>query len=168
MVTCPSVLRTGATSLGVIGIIGLGTAHANPASLVPSAGDPGNSVDLHLSLDYEYQLDSSLIRREHVGSPGADPLAGIPRSKDLQFHQFRHVLTPHADLAVFHDLWVSFAIPIIRAQQRELKLATGVAREDSSTLRDGLLPMDGFDARAPGTAPPGNLVFRGIDRSGID
>jgi hypothetical protein len=43
-----------------------------------------------------------------------------------------------------------------------------VSRDGSSTLRDGLLPTAGFDARDPGTPPPGNLVFRGVSRSGLD
>ncbi len=168
MVACRSVLRTSATALGVFGLVGLGTAHANPAAIVPSAADPGNVADVHVSVDYAYQLDRSLISREHVGAPDADPLGGIPRHKDLKFQQFRHVLTPHAELAVFHDTWVSFAIPIILAQARELELANGVTRDSSSTLQDGLLPLEGFDARDPGTPPPGNLVFRGHDRHGLD
>ncbi len=143
-------------------------AQANPAAEVPSAADPGNPIDLHMRLDYEYQIDRSLLTRERVGAVGTDPLGGIPKSKDLAFHQYRHVLTPRAELGVYHDTWLSIALPIIIAQARELDLATGVDRANSSTIDDGLLPMAGFDARDPGTAPPGKLVFRGVSRGGLD
>ncbi|MEO8705260.1 MAG: hypothetical protein ABI867_34780 [Kofleriaceae bacterium] len=142
------------------------TASANPASNVPSASEPGNPIDLHVTLDYEYQLDRSNILREQVG-PGVDPTQAIPETLDLEFHQFRHVLTPRAELGFFHDSWLSFALPIVIAQARELELGDGVSRAGSTTLQDGLLPMEGFDARDPGTAPPGNLVFRGIGRHGL-
>ena len=147
---------------------GVKTARANPDAEVPSAADPGNPIDLHVRLDYEYQIDRSLITRERVGAVGIDPLNGIPKSKDLTFHQYRHVLTPRAELGIYHDTYLTVALPIIIAQARELELASGVDRANSTTIDDGLLPAEGFDARDPGTAPPGNLVFRGASRSGLD
>lgn len=166
VVTSSAVLRLAATLTSVLGV-GLGVAYANPASEVPSAGDPGHALNLFVWLDYEYQLDRALITRERVGR-ATDPLDPIPRHKDLDFHQYRHVLTPRAELAVFRDTWLSVAVPIIIGQARELELADGVTRESSSTIRDGLLPAAGFDARDPTAAPPGDLVFRGASRSGLD
>ncbi len=147
---------------------GLSTARANPDAEVPSAADPGDPIDLHVRLDYEYQIDRAQIVRERVGAVGIDPLDGIPKSKDLQFHQYRHVLTPRAELGIYHDTYLTLALPIIIGQARELELASGVDRMNSTTIDDGLLPADGFDARDPGTAPPGSLVFRGVSRSGLD
>jgi hypothetical protein len=169
-----SVLRTGATAgicllgLGLgLGGLGLETAHANPASIVPSAADPGDPADLNIRLDYEYSIESASIWREQVGF-AADPLDPIPKHRDLAFKQFRHLLVPRADLGIFHNTWLSFAMPIVIAQQRELTLGEGVTRATSTTLQDGLLPPDGFDARDPGTAPPGDTVFRGVNRKGLD
>lgn len=147
---------------------GVSPARANPDAEVPSAADPGNPIDLHVRLDYEYQIDRAQIRRERVGAIGTDPLDGIPKSNDLEFHQYRHLLTPRAELGLYHDTYLTVALPIIIAQARELELASGVDRANSSTVDDGLLPMQGFDARDPGTAPPGSLVFRGVSRSGLD
>lgn len=173
MITCTTVVRTGATALAAMtawGALALGpaTARANPASLVPSAGDPGYSLNLFLWLDYAYEVDSALIAREAVGTPAAGPAGAVPVQPELDFHQSRHVLTPRAELAVFHDTWVSMALPIVIGQARELELANGVTRASSSTLADGLLPMQGFDARDPSAPPPGDLVFRGVSRSGLD
>jgi len=147
---------------------GVHIARANPDAEVPSAADPGDPIDLHVRLDYEYQIDRADILRERAGAIGTDPLNGIPKSKDLQFHQYRHVLTPRAELGIYHDTYLTVALPIIIAQARELELASGVDRANSSTIDDGLLPAASFDARDPGTAPPGNLVFRGVSRSGLD
>lgn len=161
MVTCSPVLRT--RVLWLLALSG-GTASANPASFVPSP----SAQNFRLWLDYEYQVDSSLITRERVGGADQDPLGGIPRGADLEFHQFRHVLTPRADVGVSSRGWLSLALPIVIGQARELELADGIDRFGSSTINDGLLPMEGFDARDPGTPPAGNLAFRGVSRSGLD
>lgn len=164
MVPCVPVLRASAlASLLLVGVTA--TARANPASLVPSAG----VEDRHalFDLEYRYELDSSTVAREGL-VPGTDPTSPIRRTDDLAFHQFRHVLTPRAEIGVFRDTWVSLALPIIITQARELELADGIDRSTSTTLRDGLLPMAGFDARDPSAAPPGDLVFRGVGRAGLD
>jgi len=142
-------------------------ARANPASDVPSAADPDNATDLHVTVDYGYEADRSKVRREIVGTQ-ADPLAPLATTKDLSFHQFRHIITPRAALGIYHDTWVSVALPVIITQARELELDSGIDRTTSTTLVDGLLPMEGFDATDPGTAPPDNLVFRGRNRHGLD
>jgi hypothetical protein len=79
----------------------------------------------------------------------------------------RHLVTPRADVALYHNVWISFGAPIVLAQSSELSLATGVARATSLTFAGGLLPAGGFDAQAPGMALAGDLVFRGISRSGV-
>jgi hypothetical protein len=163
VVFCVPVLR--ASALVSVLVLGAGGALANPASIVPSAG----VEDRHavFDLEYHYELDSSTVSREGVG-PGSDPQQPIRRTNDLAFHQFRHVLTPRAEIGVFRDTWLSIALPITIAQARELKLADGIDRATSTTLRDGLLPMAGFDARDPGTAPAGDMIFRGVGRAGLD
>ena len=146
MLPFPSVLLRMLSIL--VAVAGVSSpARANPSSLVPSAGVEGAPMSLHMRIDYAYDLQSSVIMREHVGGADADPLGGIPRSKDLEFHQFRHILTPRAEVGIFRDTWLSIALPIIISQARELKLASGIGRADSQTLSSGLLPPDGFDAR---------------------
>ena len=164
------MLRSRTVALAAVWLLGAGApaALANPHSIVPSAADPGDPIDFHVWLDYQYQLDSSLITRERVGAVGTDPLGPIQRSRDLEFHQYRHVLTPRAEMGVYHDTYLTLAMPIIIGQARELERASGVDRANSTTVDDGLLPMDGFDARDPSAPPPGNLLFRGRSRSGLD
>lgn len=151
----------------IVLLLAAADASANPASLVPSAADANDLADLNLHVDYEYAIESASILREAVGET-TDPLAPLPRRRDLAFQQFRHTIIPRAELGIYHDTWVSFAIPITLTQVRELKLGDGVTRETSTTVEDGILPAEGFDARDPGVAPPGDFMFRGIKRSGID
>jgi hypothetical protein len=153
-----------------------GDAFANPNSIVPGGQDPespdagyaNKSVDVWTEIDYAYELDSSTIVRERVGDPAADPLAGVPTVRDLEFKQFRHVLTPRLHVGVFRDTFVTAAVPIVIQQVRELRFIDANDRAGSSTVADGLLPVEGFDARDPGTPTPGDLAFRGPNRRGID
>ena len=147
-------------------------AHANPASIVPTAADSSfdnvqhSAVDVIVHVDYDYEQDGSSILRERVG-PGADPNGPVPVTRDLKFKQFRHTLTPRIETGVYHDTWLYAALPIVITQQRELRL-DGVPRTSSTTIADGLLPPGGFDARDPTTPPAGDLVFRGQSRHGLD
>ncbi|HET9991257.1 MAG TPA: hypothetical protein VFQ65_22155, partial [Kofleriaceae bacterium] len=144
------------------------TAHANPASLVPGGIDHGDRIDAVGTLDYEYEQDSSTIWRESVHDTNADPNAPLPLHRDLAFHQFKHTLTPRLDVGLVRDSWFTVALPVTITQTRELRLDQGVDRAGSSTVVDGLLPAAGFDARDPGTPPTGDMMFRGVDRHGID
>ena len=144
------------------------TAHANPASLVPGGIDHGDRIDAVGTIDYEYEQDSSTIWRESVHDTNADPNSPLPLHRDLAFHQFKHTLTPRLDVGLVRDTWFTVALPVTITQTRELRLDQGVDRTGSSTVVDGLLPAAGFDARDPSTPPTGDMMFRGVDRHGID
>lgn len=150
-------------------------AFANPDSIVPAAQpaeDPTadyseKSVDVYGVVDYSYELDSSTIVRERVG-PGADPNQQPPTVQDLKYKQFAHTLTPALHIGVFQDAFFSVALPITITQVRELSLVDPTNRAGSTTVQDGILPADGFDARDPGTPTTGSLLFRGPTRKGLD
>jgi hypothetical protein len=157
-------------------VLGLSaTAYAGPFSIVPGGQDPetpdagyaNQSVDLWTEVDYEYELDSSTIVRERIDADG-DPLQGTATVRDLEFKQFSHKITPRVSVGVFRDTFVSAAMPIVIQQARELRFIDATDRSGSSTVADGLVPMQGFDARDPGTATPGDLLFRGPNRRGLD
>lgn len=159
MVTSTLVLRTCVLASSVCVA---SAAYANPAGEVPSSDQ--NAL---FHLDYEYEVDSALITRDEVGDPNADPLGPVPNHRDLEFHQYRHVITPAIELGVSKAPYLMFSVPIVIAQSRELSLASGVDRENSTTIGDGFLPANGFDARDPTAGLSGNLVFRDVSRSGV-
>lgn len=169
MIPCDAVLRTTALLAYLASVLGSSTgASANPLGFVPTAADVESPSLFHLTVDYAYSVESARIEREAIG-PGADPLGGIPRQDDLAFKQFRHTLTPKLELGILRDAWFSFAVPLVIAQARELSL-DGISRDESSTIRDGLLTPDGFDGRDPATPLPagGDLIFRGQTRAGVE
>lgn len=150
-------------------------AFANPASIVPGGHDPDDpsadhpqkSIDVYGQVDYSYELDSSTIVRERLG-PGADANEQPPTVQDLAFKQFKHTITPSLHVGIFRDAFFYAALPIVITQVRELSLVDGSDRGGSATIQDGILPMSGFDARDPGTPTPGDLLFRGPKRKGVD
>jgi hypothetical protein len=131
-------------------------------------GEPQANVQMHAGIDYEYEADSSRVMREHVGDPSANPSAPLPVQNDLSFKQFRHRVTPKVELDVGRTVFFTAALPVVITQARELRLDTGVTRATSSTVIDNILPMQGYDARDPGSAPPGDLMWRGVARHGLD
>ncbi|NVB85455.1 MAG: hypothetical protein HOV81_44230 [Kofleriaceae bacterium] len=163
------------TVLVVLGALEL-AARANPASLVAggkapedaSAPSTNDSVDVITEIDYAYELDSSSLVRERVGNPSADPNAPLPTVRDLKFRQFRHTITPRFQIGVFNNTFVTFALPIVIQQAREITLDEGVDRAGSTAVTDGLISANGFDSRDPGTATTGDLMFRGPVRHGLD
>jgi len=138
------------------------TVHANPAGVVPAQGQIIGEVD------YAYEADKSEVTRERAGLPGTDPTGPVPVRKDLAFKQFSHTITPSVQVGIGAGLFLEGALPIVITQARELHLDDGVPRDQSSTLADGIIPAAGYDARDPSTPPPGDLVFRGVSRHGLD
>jgi hypothetical protein len=165
VITCAPVLRTTAVLLALASAGR--TAHANPAGFVPTVDSAGPGEQVHVDADYEYDVDTAQITRELVGDPDTDQLGLIPEHRDLQVRQVRQLVTPKIELAIYHGGWISFAVPIILAQSREVSLASGVDRTGSLTIADGILPATGFDASKPGPIASGDLLFRGVSRTGV-
>lgn len=162
---------------------GPAAAIAGPDSDVASAFDPEDGFDLHLSLGYQLDVHRAAIRREEAGRPGTDPTDPVPVSDDLVFDSTTQTIVPHLELGLFHDVAFSLALPYVVSESRTLELdqrdkpctfdipgATCVSRMSSSTLRDGLLPMAGYDGEHGGAGFTGNdpTVFKSPGRSGVD
>ena len=133
-------------------------AVAGPFTTVPSAADPGDPIDLHLTLDWELRLGRGQITRERVGLASVAPTDPIPEVRDLLLESSRHTLRAGAELGVFHDTWLSLGLPIVISDQRALLFdqqdtpcsfagagATCVNADNSPTVLDGLLPARGYD-----------------------
>lgn len=149
-----------------------GTGVAGPASEVASAFDDGDSIDIHLSLGYGFELARAAIQRERAGLPGTAETDPVPVLDDLVFAGARHTLTPRLAIGIFPDFSLYAALPVVLSQTGDLSLdqidqINQVDATSSSTVMDGLLPETGFDA-ATGGDISGNTIFRGARRSGLD
>jgi hypothetical protein len=172
--------------------VGVGRpAAANEWTDIASAFDDVNPNHFFVGVDYLYEARRAAIKRELSGAkdiPAAPDT--IPVGKDLYFMQDRHVIKPHLDVGLFHDVQFSVALPITLSLTRSYDfdqraepcvfpaqggVATCIDRTNSSTLTDGLLPNPpsgpiGFDANDPTTnfATNSKTVFRSPSRSGLD
>jgi hypothetical protein len=171
---------------GAVGLVGgVSAALASPPGEVVSAFDPDDRFDLHLTLEYGLELHRASIRREQAGLPGTQPTDPLPVVKDLYFEGSRHLVVPRLDLGLFTDFSFTAALPVVISDSRSLSLdqrdspcvfpggggaATCIDRSNSTTVQDGILPANGYDAQNPGGPgfPDGATIFRGPDRAGLD
>ena len=166
MVTCPSVLRTACRLAGGDRnhrardrarepCLTRARVPAEPRQLGRSPPRPRLRVPARQLADH---VVSTSVRRAPIRSPAsrAARISSSTSSATCSRHTrtSRHLPRP---------------VGLVRdADHPSPRHASSSSRAGSParTLRpcvDGLLPAEGFDARDPGTAPPGNLVFRGID-----
>jgi hypothetical protein len=161
-------------------------ALAGPDSEVASAFDRGDKLDVHVSLEYRFTGRTASVKRELAGLPGADPDGPLPLVKDLRFSGARQEVIPRLELGVFTDLALTAALPIVIRETRTLAFdqrgsdcvfaadpgaATCIDATNSTTVADGILPPEGFDAGdpdGPGFSTAVATIFRGVERHGLD
>lgn len=168
--------------LVALAALGARTAAAGPDGEVASAFSGDDKFTLNLTVDYRLDIRRSAIRRELAGRPGTAPTDAEPLGRDLVFAGQRHTLVPRVELGLFRDFALVLAMPYVLSDTRELELdqrdtpcvfgagGTCVDRGSSSTLADGIIPMDGFDGQngGAGFAADDPTVFRSPARSGLD
>jgi hypothetical protein len=165
-------------------------AHASEVTRVATAFEPKNTIDLHVGVGYDFQFKQAAILREW-GVGGSNRM-----TKDLTYQQVRHELSPSLELGLFRDLSVYLTLPVVLSDDREYAFdqrdgsecifpedatssgtktqPTCVNRFNSSTIRDGLIPQDGYDATAAsarfGAFPQNDTkkIFVAPNRRGID
>lgn len=174
----------------VAAVSGATPASAAEVTRVASSFEEENRFDIHLGLAYSFNYKSAAILREwNSGAAGDDENRLV---KDLIYRQKRHLLTPSIEIGLWHDLSVYMALPVILSDQRSYEFdqraddcvygdqvppepeATCVNKNNSTAVRDGIIPRDGFDATTNGapfdqfTGPGTELIFQGPTRRGID
>jgi hypothetical protein len=146
------------------------SASAGPDATVTTAAEPNNPIDLKLELDYSYSSATAHVRRESTSGVNPKDTQNDPvwSNPDLKSAHSSHLITPRLELGLFHDFWLAASLPITISERRTLSL-DGQTRGVTSSFGDGILPSNGFDANDPTTGlPDGDLVFRGVSRSGLD
>ena len=183
---------TAAILLGLAGAVCLPSrAVANEWTDIASAFDDNNPINIFLGVDYLFEARRAAIKRELSGVKDIPaPPDTVPIGKDLFFSQDRHVIKPHIEIGVFHDVQLGLALPITIALNRSYdfdqraepcvfpkqgNMPTCIDATNSSTLQDKLLPDGtsgklGYDANDPLTNFDINskTVFRSTTRSGLD
>lgn len=177
---------------GLLPLLGLyfgfsATTQAADVTRVASSFDGDNKFDLNFGVGYDFNFKKAALLREW--SDANNPNSTVVR--DLLYQQFRHVVTPTLEIGLYKDLAVYLNVPIVVADQRTYSFdqqadpckygdgasisdpATCVNRDNSTTIRDGIVPRGGFDATSdlPYTNIAGadsKTLFKGATRRGVD
>jgi hypothetical protein len=157
---------------------------AEPTDVASSADGP-NVFDIRIRMGYSHFEKRASIKRESIGAPTQDTVNVF---KDLYYQQSRDTIKPRVEIGLWHDLMVHLEMPIVIGETSLITYdqtlgdscvyppqanPTCVNATNSTTVRDGLVPMAGFDATNGGMPLSGNQLFRGANRgakygSGLD
>ena len=174
----------------LLGMLGMARpAQAGEVTRVATAFEEENRFDFHFGVAYDYNFKRAAILREwNTGAPNDQENRLV---KDLVFQQQRHIVTPSLEFGFWHDFSVYAALPIVAYDQslyafdqRADDCVFGddgsfpdtncVNKDNSTTIRDGILPRNGFDATDTGdpygqfTSPDTQRIFAGPVRRGLD
>jgi hypothetical protein len=168
-------------------LAGSSVAVAAEGTEIASAMDEDDPFDIFIGVDYEFTAKRAAIKREFAGPEDGMADGPMPIVKDLLYFEDKHVITPHVQIGLFHDLEINIALPITVNDSRHYEFdqredpcvftgddANCTNEGNSRTFTDGLLPnaggMLGYDAGDPTTnfSPGSTTVFKGVDRAGLD
>jgi hypothetical protein len=161
------------------------TAHAAEVTRVATAFEEGNQFDIHFGVAYDFNFKRAAVLREWNRGAGDDTNGLV---KDLLYRQQRHTILPTLEVGLWHDLALYAALPVVLADSRDYSFdqrpddcrfgespdANCVNKQNSTTIRDGIIPDGGFDATSSSdpfgqfTGDSTELIFRGPVRRGLD
>lgn len=153
-----------------------GASRAAELTDVASSFDDHNRFDFRFRMRYDHTEKRAQIKREVQGLSATQDTTLL--FKDLVYEQYRDQVALRAEVGLYHDLAIHFELPIIieEATSYGFDQSAGagcvfppqmnpncVNQSNSSTLRDGLVPAAGYDARNNGVALSDGL-FRSVLR----
>jgi hypothetical protein len=141
--------------------------HSETARIVDvvDSFDAGSQFGLRLTAGYQFQRRDVRIQREmRVSDPGTS--LGVPQYADVaDYTRSTHTLLVNAEIGLFHDLALTFGLPLVLSDARKLRPPTGVSVDSArAALADGW-------TEGPGTPHATTLFdpsFDSPERSGID
>ena len=104
---------------------GVSTARANPDAEVASAADPGSPIDLHVRLDYEYQIDVENLVGCSVKLSVRD-LVPISTDERIKVELGEQTTPPSASLPEDNKGVLRWELNLAPGEKRELKLSYSV------------------------------------------
>jgi hypothetical protein len=161
-----------------------GSAMTTAVTDVASSFDGDNKFDFRFRVRYDHLEQRAQLKRE-LAVPGADSIAIL---KDLRYSSRRDAVTLRTELGLYKDLMLHAELPIIIEESALYEYdqslgnscayppdpnPTCVNASNSTTIRDDIVPMNGYDATASGAPLSGNQVFKTVTRgarggSGLD
>lgn len=160
-------------------------AHAAEVTRVASLFEEDDPFDIHFGVAYDYNFKQAAVLREWNAGPGDDSNRLV---KDLLYRQQRHTIYPTMEIGLWHDLALYVGLPVVLSDTRNYSFdqrpddcvfgdsadANCVNKENSTTIRDSIIPASGFDATNSAdpfgqfTGASTELIFSGPVRRGLD
>ena len=141
--------------------------HSETARIVDvvDSFDAGSQFSLRLTAGYQFQRRDARVQREmRVSNPGTS--LGVPQYADVaDYTRSTHTLLVNAEIGLFHDLALTFGLPLILSDARKLRPPVGASVDAARTAL-----LDGW-TEGPGTPRATSLFdpsFDSPERSGID
>jgi hypothetical protein len=137
---------------------------SEPARIVDviDSADDGSAFSFRLTAGYLFQRRTATIEREQRVS---DPTSGMGTTQFNRVGDYvenTHTLMLNAQLGIFHDFALTFGVPLVLQNSREIRSLTSPgAMEGNNALADGWTQ----DGRATSLF---SVPFRAPDRAGID
>lgn len=155
-------------------------------SRVASSFEDDDIFDIHFGVGYDFMYKRAAVLREWNSGAAGDTQNRLV--KDLIYEQLRHTVTPTLEIGLWHDLAVYLTMPIVVGDSRfytfdqrvddcifgDQPNATCTNKDNSTAIRDGIIPRDGFDATSSAapfsqfTGAGTDLIFQGPQRRGLD
>jgi hypothetical protein len=164
------------------------SAGAAEVTRVATSFEEDNKFDVHFGVAYGFDFKKAAVLREW--SDGTNNRL----AKDLLYQHKRQTVTASVEIGLYHDLSIFAELPVVVSDNRNFSFdqeadncvfpddlaslgessATCVDKTNSSTIRDAIIPRDGFSALS--TSDPYNQftgeetqrIFDGPTRRGID
>ncbi len=100
--------------------------------------DRGSTFSFRLSAGYLYQHRTATIERELRESPGVNGAGLVQFTRVGDYVENTHTLLVNAEVGLYHDLALTFGVPVILSNTREIRnLADPGPAEGNAALRDG-------------------------------
>lgn len=172
---------------GLVPLLGLFFSQplqAAEVTRVASSFDEDDPFDLHFGVGYDFEFKKAAILREW--SDGSSNRI----ARDLLYQQMRHVITPSLEIGLFRDLAVYVTVPVVIQDSRNYSFdqeaspckygdtneppANCTNKNNSTTIRDGIIPGGGFDATDTMnpydnfTGADTKKIFQAPNRRGVD
>ena len=167
------------------------SANASEVTRVATAAEEDNPFDFHFGANYSFDYKKAAILREFT--QGGENQLG----RDLVYYQQRQSVNVSMEIGIYRNLSIYAELPVVVSDNRAYALdkqagdcvypndvtSTGgldasdincVDKTNSSTIRDGIIPRNGFDARTPSaaygqyTSEDTERIFTAPNRKGID
>lgn len=128
---------------------------------VVDALDTGSTWSFRLTAGYQFRRRTMRVERELGASGAMSGLGTTPRQGIGDYTESTHTLNLGAELGLFHDLALTFGLPVVLSNTRTLRGISGVP---ASALADGWQSAAG----APTSLFSLAQDFASPERSGID